>query len=495
MSAASVQSTDSPTVPKRWLAFSAALMAMMMDLLDSTITQVAGPSIQRDLGGSYADLQWIAAAYTLALAVMLLTGGRLGDMFGRKRILMIGAAGFTVASVACAVAPSMDALIVSRALQGAVGAIMIPQVFGLIRDLFGPADMGKAWAVLGPVAGLSAVLGPIISGLLIEADLFGTGWRMLFLINIPVGAYVLIVGGKLLPAGTGSTAARGLDLTGTVLATAATVMLVFPLVQGREQGWPVWMLVLMFAAVPVLFAFARHQVARKRAGRVTLIEPSVFSNRSYVGGVAFAMVFLGSMGGLTLALGMLLQIGLHEVPITAALITAPYALGGFVGSAVAGIAAQKVGRPVLHAGLAIKVVGLVWLVSVLDANGAAIGSWDFTAPLLVAGIGMGMVFVPLFDIILAGVKDEEVGSASGVLQSMQSMGMSLGIAGLGTLFFSLAGAHGAAGFVDAAERTILIAAGLLVVAFVIGFALPRQARPEPASEPAAPGVRPEPVLA
>ena len=174
-----------------WIAFSAALAAAMMDLLDATIASVAGPVMQADLGGSYADLQWITAAYTLAMAVGLLTGGRLGDMFGRKRMLLIGAGGFTVASVLCAAAPSAEFLIGSRALQGAFGAVMLPQVFGLIRDLFPADQMGKAWAVLGPVSGLSAVLGPIVAGLLIDADLFGTGWRSIFLVNVPVGAFVL----------------------------------------------------------------------------------------------------------------------------------------------------------------------------------------------------------------------------------------------------------------------------------------------------------------
>src|ERR671915_2049426 len=183
----------------RWIAFSAALAATMMDLLDSTIASVAGPAIRDDLGGSYSSLQWIAAAYTLAMAVGLLTGGRLGDVFGRKRVLLAGAAGFTAASLAAAVAPSIETLIAARALQGGLGAVMVPQVFGMIRVLFKPEEMGKAWGILGPVSGLSAVLGPIVAGLLIDADVLGLGWRMVFLINLPIGAYVLLAGAKYLP--------------------------------------------------------------------------------------------------------------------------------------------------------------------------------------------------------------------------------------------------------------------------------------------------------
>lgn len=461
-----------------WIAFSAALAAAMMDLLDATVASVAGPVMQTELGGSYADLQWITAAYTLAMAVGLLTGGRLGDLFGRRRMLLVGAAGFTLASLLCAAAPTAEFLIGSRALQGALGAVMLPQVFGLIRDLFPPDQMGKAWAVLGPVSGLSAVLGPIVAGVLIDVDLFGSGWRSIFLINVPVGAYVLLVGAKRLPEGAPAERSRRLDVAGMALAGMGAVMLVYPLVQGRELGWPVWSVIMLAASLPVLAAFARHQSRRKRSGVATLIEPSIFRNRSYISGAAFAMVFLGAMGGLMLALTALLQFGLGYSPIEASLTSAPYALGGFVGSAAGGMTMAKLGRTVLHAGLAIKATGVVALFVVLEQAGTGVGHFHFTAPLLIAGIGMGMVFVPLFDIVLAGVGDHEVGSASGILQALQQLGMSVGVAGLGTLFFGLLGAHvdRAADFVAASEPTILVTVALLAAAFAIGFLLPKHAR-------------------
>jgi EmrB/QacA subfamily drug resistance transporter len=462
----------------RWLAFSAALAAMMMDLLDATIASVAGPVIQADLGGSYADLQWIAAAYTLAMAVGLLTGGRLGDMFGRKRMLLVGVTGFTIASVACAAAPSIEALIAGRVLQGGLGAVMVPQVFGLIRDLFAPHEMGKAWGILGPVSGLSAVLGPIVAGLLIDADLLGSGWRMIFLVNVPVGAFVLIAGAKYLPAVAPATRSRRLDLVGVALAAAGTLMLVYPLVQGRELDWPLWVLALLAGSLPVLALFARHQVRRQRAGAAPLVEPSVFANRAYVSGVAFAVVFLGAMGGMMLTLTVVLQAGLGYSPIEASLASAPYALGGFAGSAFGGAMMHKLGRRILHAGLVLKAAGFAVLGLVFQSAGADIGSWDFAAPLLVSGIGMGMVFVPLFDIVLAGVADHEVGSAAGVLQAMQQLGMSLGVAVVGTVFFGLLGRYAdrTLDFVSAAETTALITVGLLALAFAIGFLLPRHAR-------------------
>src|SRR6478736_5569672 len=185
--------------PGKWLGFTVILSAMILNILDSTILNVAAPSIQRDLSLSASALEWIAAAYTLAIAVGLLAGGRLGDAFGRKRMLMTGLVGFVASSVLCSVAWSSESLIAGRVLQGLAAAVMIPQTFGLIRDIFGPADIGKAFAAFGPAIGLSTVLGPVVAGALIELDPFGTDWRSLFLINVPVGLFAIVVGRRVLP--------------------------------------------------------------------------------------------------------------------------------------------------------------------------------------------------------------------------------------------------------------------------------------------------------
>src|ERR1700730_16829718 len=271
----------------RWLAFAAALAASVMDLLDSTIAQVAAPSIRSDLGGSYADLEWISAAYTLAMAVGLLTGGRLGDLYGRKRMLLIGISGFVVASIACAAATSAAELIAARSAQGALGALMLPQVFGLMRDLFPADEMGKAFGVFGPVMGLSAMAGPIVAGSLINLNLLGTGWRMIFLVNVPVSIFALAAGAKFLPASKPEEPRARLDLVGALLAGAAMCLVVFPLVQGHQLGWPLWLDSLLVASVPVMGLFAAHQIHRKRSGSAPLVEPSIFTRSAYVSGLVF----------------------------------------------------------------------------------------------------------------------------------------------------------------------------------------------------------------
>ncbi|HEY4701775.1 MAG TPA: MFS transporter, partial [Streptosporangiaceae bacterium] len=240
LSGAPGQVTEPASQRYRWTGFAVVLAAMIMNLLDSTIINVAAPSIQRDLGMSSAALEWIAAAYTLAIAVGLMAGGRLGDMFGRKRMLMIGLTGFVLASAACAVAQSPGTLIGARVLQGLSAAMLTPQAFGLIRDLFPPAQMSKAFAFLGPVIGLSTVAGPIVAGLLLKADLLGTDWRALFLINLPLGVFALAVGARVLPGRPAARRRVRLDGAGTALLAAASFLLVFPLVDGRTLGWPAW---------------------------------------------------------------------------------------------------------------------------------------------------------------------------------------------------------------------------------------------------------------
>jgi EmrB/QacA subfamily drug resistance transporter len=464
------------TRDRRWLGLFAVLTAMIMNILDSTIVNVASPSIHRDLGGSYASLQWISAAYTLALAVGLLTGGRLGDLYGRKRMLMIGAVGFIVASLACAAAVSPDTLIGARAAQGLFGAVMIPQAFGLIRDLFPPQEIGKAFGALGPVIGLSTVLGPIVAGVLIHADILGTGWRMAFAINLPLGLFTLIAGAKALPVAAREVT-KGIDVIGALLAAAGMFLLVYPLVEGRDLGWPGWLLGMIALAVVLLAGFVVYQLRRARSGRTPLVELGVFARRSYAAGVAFVLVFFGSIVGFSLSVGLFLQLGLGMSPLRASLTMVAWAAGAFVGSGISATVMGKLGRRILHIGLVLMAAGLIGIYLVFRDIGTSVGGWDLTAPLAIFGLGMGMIFVPLFDIIMGEVRDREIGSASSLLESVQQLGASLGVAVLGTVFFAVIGSRPhLATFLVASQRITLITLGLTVAAFALGFLLPKHAR-------------------
>jgi EmrB/QacA subfamily drug resistance transporter len=460
-----------------WLGFLVVLISAVMDLLDSTIAQTAAPAIRRDLGGSYADLEWISAAYTLAMSATLLLGSRLGDLLGRRRVLLVGIAGFVGASALCALAPTPEALIAARALQGAIAAIMVPQGFGLIRELFGDQGQQKALGVFGPVMGLAAIAGPLIGGGLIDLDLFGSGWRAIFLVNVPLGLAALAVGVRFLPRTAPATPGVRLDAPSVLLAMGGAVALVYPLIEGRQDGWPAWTFAMLAAGVVLLGSFAALQARRVRQGRAPLVEPSILRRRPYVAGLAVVVGFIGAMGGMMIALNVMYQAGLGFTPLDCGLATISIPIAAIAGSITSSVLLARIGRTTMQIGTATMAAGLVVVDLVLRSAGGGVTAWELVAPLALTGFGMGMVFVPMFDVILAGVAPHELGSASGLLESVQQLAMSIGIAVVGTVLFDQLGAgHGSAAFVGAADHGLLVAVALLFTSCTAVLWLPKHAR-------------------
>ncbi|MFD0276431.1 MFS transporter [Kitasatospora sp. NPDC127111] len=462
----------------RWAALAVILAAEVMDLLDTTIVGVASPAIQRDFGGTEAQIQWISAAYTLAFAVLLITGGRLGDLFGRKRLFVTGAAGFTVASVLCAASTGAGTLIAARTVQGLFAALLIPQGLGLIKAMFPPKEVGAAFGLFGPVLGLSSVLGPTLGGYLTDADWFGTGWRMVFLINLPLGLLAVFAAVKILPANrtTRGAEAGRLDPVGVLLLSAAVLLLVYPLVQGRELGWPLWTYLAMAASLPVLRIFALHQRRVLRRGGTPLIEPSLFAKRAFTSALATGLVFFAALSGLMLTFTLYLQLGLGWTPLHSGLSMIPLSLGIVAGAILSGgFLGPRYGRRVLHAGMAVATAGTLALRASVEHWAGGLTSWELIPGLALTGFGLGLIMAPFFDIALAGVEESETGSASGVLNAQQQLGGSIGVALLGTAFFGWAGSDG---FRHAAGWTFGLTAVLLALAFGVAFLLPRRARPE-----------------
>lgn len=465
-----------------WLGFIVVLAASVMDLLDSTIAQTAAPAVRADLSGTYTDLEWISAAYTLAMSVGLLVDGRLGDVFGRRQVLLAGMGGFVAASVLCALAPTAGVLIACRALQGAIGAIMIPQGFGLIRELFGDEGQRKAFAVFGPVMGLSAVAGPVIGGALVDLDLLGTGWRSIFLVNVPLGLAAIALGLRHLPRVAAASPGERIDLPSAGMATVGGFALVYPIVQGRELGWPVWSFALLIAGVAVLGLFGHRQarLARgARTDRAPLVDPSTLHRRAYVSGLALVLCFIGAMGGMILVFNVMLQAGFGFTPLDCGVATIGIPVAAIFGSITSSVTLERLGRTTIHIGTATMAIGLLIADLVLRSRGGDLSAWDLAAPLAGAGFGMGMVFVPMFDVILAGVEPRQLGSASGLLETIQQLGMSLGIAVVGTVLFGALGDdRGPAAFVRSADHALLVAVGFLAAAFAVTWWLPRHARGE-----------------
>ncbi|MEV4250612.1 MFS transporter [Streptosporangium canum] len=461
----------------RWIALCVILAAEAMDLLDSMITTIAAPSIQADLGGPSSMIQWLSAGYTLAMAVGLVTGGRLGDLYGRRRMFAVGALGFTLCSLLCGLAASPELLIGSRVLQGLFGAVMVPQGLGMIKEMFPPGELAAAFGAFGPIMALSTVAGPVLAGWLIDADLFGAGWRMIFLINLPIGLISLLGAIRYLPESKPPHAAR-LDLTGTGLVSAASFLLVFPLVQGRDLDWPAWTFASMAASIVIFIFFGRHQSRKERAGGAPLVVMSLFRKRAFSGGLVTGLAFFSGMIGFSLVFGLYTQIALGYDPLKAGLAGLPNAVGALAGFIVVNASglARKVGRKLIHLGTVVMAAGVAGVGVTLGLVGMGVTPWQLAPALAVTGVGMSMVMAPFFDIVLAGVEPHESGSASGTLTAVQQLGGALGVAAIGTVFFGLLKQGWS--FEDTMRLTIWIEVGLLAVTFLTAFLLPLRARPE-----------------
>jgi EmrB/QacA subfamily drug resistance transporter len=451
----------------RWIVAAVVLAANTMDLLDATIVNVAGPSIHRELGGGASTIQWLSAAYTLAFAVLLIAGARLGDIFGRRRMFLFGSVGFTLFSAACAAAPDIGLLIALRVLQGAFGALMIPQGFGLLKEVFDDEELGRATRLFGPTTGFAILGAPILAGALIDANLWHIGWRLVFLINVPIGLAALPFAIRSLPSGVSHPDLK-LDVGGVWLVGLAFVAIIYPLIQGQTDGWPAWTFLLLAAGAVLLFLFVRYEQGRSHNA---LIEPSLLTNRTYLSGIAVMLSLFGAFGGLLLCVSLYGQLGEGWSPIHAGLTLTPMVIGMIAGMVVSGSLVDRLGRHLLHIGILFIGAGTATLALMLTGVRAASTS-DLVPGLLLVGAGVGTVLGQLIQFILAAVSMNEVGSASGVMEASQQLSTSLGVAVLGTIFFSLFAHHPAA---DALRVTAWVCLVPLAAAFTFAFRLPKHA--------------------
>ncbi|HSX02635.1 MAG TPA: MFS transporter [Candidatus Saccharimonadia bacterium] len=458
------------------LALIILLLGVFMDLLDASIINIAIPTIGKSLNASPSALQWSIDAYLLGLSLLIVTGGRLGDLFGRKKMFLLGTVGFTAASALAGCSTSADMLIAARLLQGVAAALMVPQVLAFIQVLFAPKDRAKALGAYSGVVGFATVGGPLLAAGLIQWNLANWGWRTIFFINLPVGLITLLVGLKVLPESK-SDHATGVDFPGIILATAALTGLLYPLIQGRELGWPLWTFALMAGSVAVGGVFLLYQQARSRAGKTPLVNTALFRAKGYGAGVGIFSLFMIALSGYFLAYSLYLQLGLHFSALKAALATLPFA---FMVPAMAGVAvvalAPKMGRKVIGLGIALCALGIALADVVLHHTGANLQVWQLIAPLVVGGAGMGMLVAPITDFALANVPEAEAGSASGFLTMMQQVGSTIGVALLSTIFFNLIDAtYSTASFTHAITITLLIVVAILVVILPAVLFLPRKA--------------------
>ncbi|MGW2718362.1 MFS transporter [Streptomyces sp. NPDC001492] len=465
---------------RRWLALAIVMTAAFMDLVDVTIVNIAIPSIQRDAGASVSQIQWITAGYALAFAAGLITGGRLGDIHGRKRLFLVGIGGFTLASALCGFAANPEMLVASRILQGAMAAMMVPQVLSIVHATFPAHERGKVFGLFGAIVGLGAVSGPLLGALLTEWNLWGLEWRPIFLINLPVGIAGLLLGSRFI---TESKAPRALklDLVGVALVTLGLTMLLYPLTRGRELHWPLWGYASMAGALvvfAVLVAYERRKAVRDGS---PLVELSLFRVKSFAAGIAVQTVFGIALGVFFLVWTLYMQTGLGWSPLRAGLTGVPFSISV---STAAGLSVQKLvprfGRKVLQAGALLMAAGVLLYIWESGRYGLAIASWQMALPLIVMGVGMGLIVAPLTDAVLSDVPREHAGSASGLINTVQQMGNALGLGLVSVVFFGEIGdrltrSEVGPAFVNAFQHALGWVAAVMGAIFVLMFALPKRA--------------------
>lgn len=471
----------------RWQALAVCLVAGFMTLLDVSIVNVALPSIRSGLRMSESGLQWILSGYALTFGLALVPAGRLGDARSRRAVFIAGLALFTATSALAGAAQNEGWLVGARLLQGMAGGLLVPQVSGFIQQLFSGAERGRAFGLLGATIGLSTAVGPLLGGLLIQAFGTGEGWRWVFYVNLPIGIVALPLALRLLPPPPARPSAvrdrrRGdFDPLGILLLGTGTVLLLLPLVQQQQwHGAAKWL--LLPAAGVVLACFVRWERRYARRGE-PLVNMGLFRARSYSLGTALSLVYFAGFTAIFFIFTLYLQSGLHYSALAAGLSITPFAIGSGIAAAIGGRVVSRFGRPLVAAGLVLVLVGLTAAaIAVHLWSGPDVG-WTTLGPLLVAGVGSGLVIAPNQTLTLSEVPVVRAGSAGGVLQTAQRIGSAVGIAAVGSVFFSRISADGD-DWAGAFQWGLAVAVGFVLLALattlvdVLGGTRTGQPRPD-----------------
>ncbi|MFB6710695.1 MULTISPECIES: MFS transporter [unclassified Streptomyces] len=460
------------------LALPVILAGTFMVVLDFFIVNVAIPAVQSELGASTAQVQLIVAGYGLAYACGLITAGRLGDIFGRRRLYVIGLLLFTAASLVCGIAPDAPVLVLARVAQGIGAAVLSPQVLTILGVTYTGASRARAFTAYGLVLASASVGGQLIGGALIQADVAGLGWRSCFLINVPIGAAALLLTPKLISESRAEGASR-LDIPGMVLVTLGLVAVVLPLVEGREAGWPAWTWVCLILAVPFLGAFLLHQRRLSASGGSPLLDPGLFRQRAFTVGLLAVIVFYSGMASFFLVLALYLQQGRGLSALDSGLTFTVMGVGFFVTSVSGRRLGAWLGRQALALGGVLIAVGQLLLFLTVSRIGVEGNIWLLAPALLLDGAGMGMVMAPLNSTVLAGIPPRLAGAASGVLTTMMQVGNALGVALIGIIYYGSVDAApaSAADGLDAGLVYLAALALVLVVAIQLLPGKPAPAKP------------------
>jgi len=469
--------TEPGTVTERrsgrlvWAILGLVLLADALDVIDATVTNIAAPTIAGELNGGESLIKWLGPAYMLAMGVLLVVGGRLGDKFGQRRLFLIGMGGFTLASAVAGFSPDPALLIAARVAQGAFGALLIPQGVAIMTKAFDREMLAKAFGLFGPVLGLSSVGGPVLAGFLISADVFGLSWRPIFLINIILGVIGLILAVKILPRDDDCDRSTVVDGWASGLLAATMIGLLYGLIEGSTNGWGIIPIVSITSGVLFFAAFAYRQ----RTATHPLIKPSLLKNRAFTSGLLVCLVAVAAGTGLLFVLSLFLQEGLHVSPRGTSLALVPLTLGlvaaGF--AAMGGLVA-KLGRRLVFIGLTVDLVGCGWILVLVAYSGTNVSPWALAPAFFVTGVGIGLSFATIPVVALGDAKPDEAGSASGSFSSIQQLASAIGSAAVTSIFFQA----GTSGLVHAMKVTLIVVLAVTAFSLPVVALMPRKAPSE-----------------
>lgn len=449
------------------LILAIVIIADILDLMDSNITNIAAPSIVQNIGGGESLIKWLGASYALAMGVLLVIGGRLGDRYGKRRMFLIGITGFTLASAFCGLSVNPSMLIAGRLIQGGFGALLIPQGMSILMSTFSREQFPRAVSAFGPVMSLSSVIGPILAGFIIQANIGGLDWRPMFLINIVLGLAGIIAAVKLLPHDQPNSGEK-LDGIGTALLGVSMLGLIFGLNEGSTDGWTILPIVSLVTGAVMLVAFA----LRQRYADNPLIKPSLIKNKGFTSGLLVGLGFFAAVNGLAYVISLFFQLVLHFTPYEAALGLCPMAIGIVISSMVCRPLLTKLGRTLIVIGLFATLIGALGLWLTVLIKGMAATALLTAPAILVIGAGMGACFSSIYEVALGDIEHDEAGSASGSLSAVQQLSAAIGSAVVTTIFFNL---QNTMGDVGAMKSSILIVAAIVLICLGLVWLMPQSA--------------------
>ena len=486
--AAASEPTDSPVAtatpqqpafnayPARWRALLVILAAMFMAMFDYFVVNVAASSLQHDLHAGDAALELIVGGYGFAYASGLITGGRLGDLHGHRRLFILGMSVFAIASLLCGIAPNGWALVAFRILQGGTAALMVPQVLALINTMFPPEERAKAMSAFGATIGIGAVAGQVLGGVLLDVNLFGWGWRTIFFINVPIGIIAVALAARWLPKHE-PTHRPKLDPIGAIGISLALALVLVPITLGRTEGWPLWTFASLAAAVPVLLATLRYENRLHARDGQPVLDTHMVRERVFAAGMVISAGYLAFFAGFMLCLTLLLQDGLGLSPLRAGLAFAPlgvaFALSSFL---LARRVAARIGNRVIVLGAVLSLLGLATTLAVLAVQSTDVTALELVPGGVLIGLGNGMAIPSMIGAVLSsGIEPHKAGMAAGALTTAQQFGNAVGATVLGTIFFSVLGSgiH-LSSFVSAMETSTVVGLAIVVVVLASAFLLPKK---------------------